>query len=193
MLFAYEGMVRRWRKDLIYGQDGWIFIRFITQTYTSVHPTDEQWLELELRKLAAIAKREGKLLGARAIPQQGFHLSGQPPPPCRIRQPSIPTETAGIVQARVAARLAAEGLALVVDHTETLRAIRRRDGLPYSPTGETHASPDAMFETNRNLVAAIARALGRDVELPVDFPKRYRADINPRCDWLRCFHVVPAI
>jgi hypothetical protein len=186
LLFAYEHLVSRWRKDLIYGHDGWQFVRFITQCYTGMHPTNEVELEAALRRLAAVTKRQGKLLVLEQYRNKDFIYPDKLP---LIWRRHIPAEPGGIVYHRVAARLAAESLALLVDHTEALRALRQRGGDPFTPWGETHASPEAMFEANRELIGSIARTLGRTIDLPRDFPHRRHERIDPARGWPGSFHV----
>ena len=189
-LSLYEKVVGRWRKDFVYGEDGWEFNRFVAETDTAYRSGSEAEIEAALRRIAAITRREGKLLVVEKYRNKSFIYRDKLP---LYWHKYIPTEREAVPHYRAAARLQQEGLLLLVDHTAMLQAVRGETGEAFARTGETHPSPEALFRGNRDLIAAIAAALGKPVELPLDFAKAYTGLIETGLGFVGNFHVRPQL
>jgi hypothetical protein len=189
-LWLYERVAPHWRKDWVYGEGGWQFNRFIVETDTAYRSGHEAEIEAALRRIAGIARREGKLLVVEEYRNKSFIYREKLP---SYWQRYIPTGREAIPHYRAAARLQQEGLLLFVDHTATLQAVRGGTGEAFAPTGETHPSPEAMFRCNGELIGAVAAALGRHVEIPRSFSNAYHEKIEPGLGWVGNFHVRPAL
>jgi|tagenome__1003787_1003787.scaffolds.fasta_scaffold20952025_1 hypothetical protein len=187
-LWLYERVAPHWRKDWIYGADSWVFSRFVAETDTAYRSGRGDEIEAALRRLAAIARHDGKLLVVERYPNKSFVYRDKLP---ARWQRYIPAAREDVPYYRAAARLQQEGLLLLADHTAVLQRLRAEGGEAFSMWFETHPSGDGLFRANQELVGAIAAALGRTVALPADFPK---TRIEPNgIGWAGSFRFAPSV
>lgn len=161
------------RRDLVMGKDGFVFYRFIAESYQENFIANfpyERW-ETALKKLKKIADEEGKKVVLQSFRNKEY-----------LYQDKLPWawSKSHSVSPFLRVRSMAKNLGIsVFDYTDDFRAARAKGTMVYSPFEENHCSPEAFFIVMDKMLTKLGNLAGMLITPPKDFPKVVSNQILP--------------
>ena len=164
-----EALFRKSSDNLIIGEGGQVFYRFIAEQY-SLEGTQSfplvQSIE-SFQRLKAHHRSQGKKFLFMNFRNKEFLLKDKLP---SVWQGLLVNESE-LPFVKILKQLRGVGWT-TLDFSPLMRKLREQGVLVYSPLEEHHPSPESYFHMLRKLVSRIAALQGVSVQPPKDFPKQ---------------------
>lgn len=191
LIHGYGSLVGTWRKDLVYGRDGFVFYRIAVEPYVRTNLAKPiAPLQTGLERIARAAVARGKTVYLEIFCNKAFVYPDKLP---LIWQRYVTLDRKQMPLNRVGRALQDQGLVQVVDHTNAILQVRQSRQVAFTPVEENHTAPEANFVAMKEVLAAVAQNSGRAVELPSTFPSVTRPSIVGGSGYINAHYLVPNI